>query len=70
MKPTVTLYSKFDCQKCDVAKIVLAHRGYTVQVLTLDVDYTKDELLVLAPDTRQLPVIVADGEVKKLNELL
>ena len=70
MKPTVTLYSKPDCQKCDVAKIVLAHRGYEVRVLTLGKDYTKDELLVIAPGTIQLPVLVVDGEVKKLSEIV
>lgn len=64
----ITIYSKSDCQKCEVAKVVLKQRGFEFKVLMLDVDYTKDELLAIAPGTRQLPVLVKDGQVVQLKD--
>ena len=64
----ITIYSKTDCQKCEVAKVVLKQRGFEFRVLMLDTDYTKEQLLAIAPGTRQLPVLLRDGQVVQLKD--
>ena len=57
-----TIYSKDKCQQCDSAKLLCQMKGVEFEVKKLDVDYTKEDILALAPNTRSFPVVFKDGE--------
>lgn len=57
-----TIYSKDKCQQCDSAKLLCQMKGVEFEVKKLDVDYTKEDILTLAPNTRSFPVVFKDGE--------
>ena len=52
-----TIYSKEKCQQCDSAKLLCQMKGVDYVVKTLDVDYTRDELMHISPKARSFPVI-------------
>lgn len=56
-----TIYSKDKCQQCDSAKLLCQMKGVEFEVKKLDVDYTKEDILALAPNTRSFPVVFKDG---------
>ena len=58
-----TIYSKDKCQQCDSAKLLCQMKGVEFEVKKLGVDYTKEDILTLAPNTRSFPVIFKDGEL-------
>lgn len=58
----LTIYSKEKCQQCDSAKLLCQMKGVDYVVKTLDVDYTRDELLHISPKARSFPVITVMGE--------
>ena len=58
-----TIYSKDDCQQCDVAKLICSMKGVEFEVKKLGVDFNRDEILSLAPNTRSFPVLFKDGEL-------
>lgn len=64
------IYSKDDCPNCVEAIRLLPD----AIVLKLNVDYTREELLALAPGTRSLPLITCDdivlGDLYTLKKLL
>ncbi len=51
------IYSKDNCQQCDSAKLLCQMKGVDYVVKTLDVDYTRDELMHISPKARSFPVI-------------
>ena len=56
-----TIYSKDNCQQCDATKLLCQMKGVEFEVKKLDVDYTKEDILALAPNTRSFPVVFKDG---------
>ena len=57
----LTIYSKSNCQQCDSAKLLCTMKGVKIEVKMLDKDFTREELITLAPNTRSFPVIF-DGD--------
>ena len=55
----LVIYSKEKCQQCDSAKLLCQMKGVDYVVKTLDVDYTRDELMHISPKARSFPVITA-----------
>ena len=53
----LVIYSKDNCQQCDSAKLLCQMKGVDCVVKTLDVDYTRDELMHISPKARSFPVI-------------
>lgn len=58
-----TIYSKDACQQCDAAKLICSMKGVEFEVKKLDVDFSRDDILSLAPNTRSFPVVFKDGEL-------
>lgn len=59
----LTIYSKDDCPQCRTALAMVKAKGQEHEVLKLGVDFTKEELLALAPTARTFPQIAKDGNV-------
>ena len=57
------IYSKDACQQCDAAKLLCSMKGVEFEVKKFGVDFSRDELLSLAPNTRSFPVVFKDGEL-------
>jgi len=57
----VTIYTKANCVYCDYARNLLEHNKIDYNKLTLDEDFTRENLLELFPSARSFPVIVVDG---------
>lgn len=57
----LTIYSKSNCQQCDSAKLLCTMKGIDVEIKMLDKDFTRDEILTLAPNSRSFPVVF-DGD--------
>jgi len=51
------VYGKNNCQFCDKAKEVLTNKNFEFTYMNLGEDYTKEELLELAPDAKTVPQI-------------
>lgn len=58
-----TIYSKDACQQCDAAKLICSMKGVEFEVKKLGVDFNRDDILSLAPNTRSFPVVFKDGEL-------
>jgi len=54
----LTIYGKKNCYKCVEAYQKCKRYEVPYRYLLLDEDYTKEELLALFPDTKELPVVV------------
>ena len=54
----LVIYSKDNCQQCDSAKLLCQMKGVDYVVKTLDIDYTRDELMHVSPKARSFPIIV------------
>lgn len=70
----LTVYSKDQCQQCVTAVGILKEKGIPFRALKLGVDYSKEQLMAIAPTARTLPQIT-DGDVligglKELQEYL
>ena len=57
-----TIYSKEKCQQCDSAKLLCKMKGVDYEVKMFGVDFNKEDLLEIAPNTRSFPVVFK-GEV-------
>lgn len=57
-----TIYSKDSCQQCDVAKLLCTMKGVEFVVKKLGKDFSREELLSLAPNTRSFPVVFKGSE--------
>lgn len=53
----ITIYSKENCPQCQMAISLAKVKGLAHEVLKLDIDYTKDELLIKSPQARTFPQI-------------
>ena len=51
-----TIYSKEKCQQCDSAKLLCQMKGVDYEVKMFGVDFNKEDLLEIAPNTRSLSV--------------
>ena len=51
------VYGKRDCIYCTKAKELLTSMNYEFDYLTLDIDYTREELKELVPDAKTVPQI-------------
>ena len=58
-----TIYSKDSCQQCDAAKLLCTMKGIEFEVKKLDKDFSRGELLSLAPNTRSFPVVFKGEEL-------
>lgn len=67
----ILIYGKNGCPFCDKAKALCESRGYDYEYRTLDVDYTKEQLLETFPLAKTVPQIVVNGvKVGGYNELV
>lgn len=57
----VTLYTKQNCSYCNQAKVLLASKNISYTELTLDSDFTRENLLEMFPSAATYPVVVVDG---------
>jgi len=57
----ILIYGKPQCPFCEKAKALCETRGLDYEYRTLDVDYTKEELLETFPGARTVPQIVVNG---------
>ena len=53
----LTIYSKEKCQQCDSAKLLCQMKGVAYVVKTLDIDYTREQLMHVFPKARSFPII-------------
>ena len=53
----LVIYSKDNCQQCDSAKLLCQMKGIDYVVKTLDVDYTREDLMRISPKARSFPVV-------------
>jgi len=58
----VEIYSKDFCGYCDMAINLAKINGHNTIVKKLGVDFSREELLVIFPDARSFPQVVADGK--------
>lgn len=59
----ITIYSKDNCPNCKAVADLCESKGFNYEVLKLDVDYKKEDLLTLCPvPVRSVPQIFQDGE--------
>lgn len=54
------IYGKGNCPYCEKAKTLLTIKKQEFEYLTLDKDYTREELFELAPDAKTVPQIWLD----------
>ena len=57
------VYSKPNCPQCQQAKSLLESKALPFETLMLGTDYSREELLTIAPGARTVPQIVADGKL-------
>lgn len=57
----VEIYSKEDCQYCQMAKTSLAGKGIQFTEQTLHIDFTRDYILEKFPSAKTFPIIVVNG---------
>jgi glutaredoxin len=57
----VTIYSKDDCQFCVQSIMLCKQNKITPTVLKLNKDFTREELIDLAPTAKTFPQIFVDG---------
>ena len=53
----LVIYSKDNCQQCDSAKLLCQMKGIEYAVKTLDIDYTREQLMHVFPKARSFPII-------------
>lgn len=58
----VIIYSKDDCPYCVRAETTARSMGFSVEVLKLDEDFTRDTILEEFPGARTFPQIIFKGE--------
>jgi glutaredoxin len=53
----LTIFSKENCQQCDSAKLLCQMKGAAFETKLLGSDYSKDDLMTIAPKARSFPVV-------------
>ena len=68
------IYSKEKCQQCDAAKLLCQMKGLEFDVKKLGTDFSREDILALAPNTRSFPVVFKDnvlvGGLHQLQQIL
>lgn len=59
----ITIYSKDACPQCDQAIKMATAKGVAFEVKKLGIDYTKEELMLIAPTARTVPQVVSNGHL-------
>lgn len=62
-----TIYSKDNCPNCSRAVHVLTKGNLPFEQLKLDVDYTREELIVKFPQARTFPQIEFDSGAEVIH---
>lgn len=57
----IIIWSKDNCQFCDMAKKLLTSRGLSYEERKLGDGWTKEQLLEVVPNARAVPQILIDG---------
>lgn len=57
----ILIYGKPGCGYCEAAKHLCETRNYLYEYKTLDIDYTKEQLLEIFPGAKTVPQIVVNG---------
>ena len=66
----LVIYSKENCQQCDTAKLLCQVKGWEFETKLLNLTYTREDLLNIAPHAKSFPVIFyGDKLVGGLTEL-
>ena len=69
-----TIYSKDNCQQCDAAKLICSMKGVKFEVKKLGTDFSREDILTIAPNTRSFPVVfngnVLVGGLHQLQQIL
>lgn len=66
----LTIYSKEKCSQCDTAKFMCDLKKVEYEVKMIGKDYTHQDLLELAPNTRSFPVVFkGDSLIGGLHQL-
>jgi len=58
-----TLYSKLNCNACDVAKDLLKKSNIEFTEYVVGKDISKEELLWVIPGSKVLPQAICDGKI-------
>lgn len=67
----ILIYGKDGCSYCEKAKQLCEERGYNFEYRTLNVDYTREQLLETFPLAKTVPQIVINGnKIGGYTELL
>ena len=68
------IYSKDNCQQCDAAKLLCQMKGLEFDVKKLGTDFSREDILALAPNTRSFPVVFKGntlvGGLQQLQQIL
>lgn len=57
----VEIYSKDNCQFCDMAIRLAEFKGLETTIKKLDVDFNREQLLEQFPEARTFPIVLVDG---------
>ncbi len=63
MSNNAIVWSQPNCQYCDMAKLLLKSKGYTVEERVVSVTHTKEQLLQAVPGARSVPQIFVNGKL-------
>lgn len=58
---SVVVWSKENCPFCVKAKDLLSKMGFTFEERVIGDQWTKEELILVAPDAKSVPQIFIDG---------
>jgi glutaredoxin len=56
------VWSKPDCPNCDVAKTLLANKGYEIEERRIGFGWNREQLFDAVPNARTVPQIFLDGK--------
>ena len=59
----LVIYSKDNCQQCDSANLLCQMKGAEFETKQLGVDFSKEDLLEIAPRARSFPVVFYGGNL-------
>ena len=59
----LVIYSKDNCQQCDSAKLLCQMKDVEFETKQLGVDFSKEDLLEIAPRARSFPVVFYYGNL-------
>jgi len=59
----LVIYSKEKCQQCDAAKLLCQMKGVEFEVKKLGTDFSREDILALAPSARSFPVVFKGNDL-------